>query len=158
MVRLEDRVCIIPIGPWCWLGNQSGTDDFDPSQSERESRATNGPPREQTTEWTARIEMRQSELLKTTNHSRASCFIRSRTISRPHRLKKTSSMQSKRRGLHLTTSWDKRKIYFLLTFNPRNKFLTLNIQDFCWLVAIHFSVGPLGKFEAKSRPCWCYLS
>ena len=124
MVRLEDRVCIIPIGPWCWLGNQSGTDDFDPSQSERESRATNGPPREQTTECTARIEMRQSELLKTTNHSRASCFIRSRTISRPHRLKKTSSMQSKRRGLHLTTSWDKRKIYLLLTFNPRNKFLT----------------------------------
>ena len=37
---------------------------------------------------------------KTTNHSRASCFIRSRMTSRPHRLKKTSSMQSKRRDLH----------------------------------------------------------
>ena len=33
----EDRVCIIPIGPWCWLGNQSGTGDFDPSRSESES-------------------------------------------------------------------------------------------------------------------------
>ena len=32
---------------------------------------------------------------KTTNHSRASCFIRSRMTSRPHHLKKTSSMQSK---------------------------------------------------------------
>ena len=37
---------------------------------------------------------------KTTNHSRASCFIRSRMTSRPHRLKKT--MQSKRRDLHHT--------------------------------------------------------
>ena len=39
---------------------------------------------------------------KTTNHSRASCFIRSRMTSWPHRLKKTSSMQSKRRNLHHT--------------------------------------------------------
>ena len=39
---------------------------------------------------------------KTTIHSRASCFIRSRITSRPHRLKKTSSMQSKRRDLHHT--------------------------------------------------------
>ena len=39
---------------------------------------------------------------KTTSHSRASCFIRSRMTSRPHRLKKTSSMQSKRRDLHHT--------------------------------------------------------
>ena len=31
--------------------------------------------------------------LGSSNHSRASCFIRSRMISRPHRLKKTSSMQ-----------------------------------------------------------------
>ena len=37
---------------------------------------------------------------KTTNHSRASCFIRSRMTSRPHRLKKT--MQSKRRDPHHT--------------------------------------------------------
>ena len=36
----------------------------------------------------------------TTNHSRASCFIRSRMTSQPHRLNKTSSMQSKRRDLH----------------------------------------------------------
>ena len=27
----------IPIGPWCWLGNQSGAGDFDPSRSEGES-------------------------------------------------------------------------------------------------------------------------
>ena len=52
---------------------------------------------------TARSEMHQSEQLKkTANHSRASCFIRSRMTSRPHRLKKTSSMQSKRRDLHHT--------------------------------------------------------
>ena len=31
---------------------------------------------------------------KTTNHSRTSCLIRSRMTSRPHHLKKTSSMQS----------------------------------------------------------------
>ena len=35
-------------------------------------------------------------------HVRASCFIRSRMTSRPHHLKKTSSMQSKRRDLHHT--------------------------------------------------------
>ena len=39
---------------------------------------------------------------KSKNHSRASYFIRSRMTSRPHRLKKTSSMQSKRRDLHHT--------------------------------------------------------
>ena len=39
---------------------------------------------------------------KTTNHSRASCLITSRMTSRPHRLKRTSSMQSKRRDLHHT--------------------------------------------------------
>ena len=39
---------------------------------------------------------------KTTDHSRASCIIGSRMTSRPHRLKKTISMQSKRRDLHHT--------------------------------------------------------
>ena len=39
---------------------------------------------------------------KTTNHSRGSCFITSRMTSGPHRLKKTSNMQSKRRDLHHT--------------------------------------------------------
>ena len=39
---------------------------------------------------------------KTTNHNRASCFIRSSMTSRPHRLKKTSSMRSKNRNLHHT--------------------------------------------------------
>ena len=43
-----------------------------------------------------------SAVEKTTNHNRASCFIRSRMTSRPHCLKKTSSMQSKRRNLHHT--------------------------------------------------------
>ena len=57
--------------------------------------------------WSARIEMRQRSCWKTTNHSRASCFIRSRMTSRPHRLKKTSSMQPKRRDLHHT--WLHRK-------------------------------------------------
>ena len=39
---------------------------------------------------------------KPANQSRASCFKRSRMTSRPHRLKKTNSMQSKRRDLHQT--------------------------------------------------------
>ena len=39
---------------------------------------------------------------KTANQSRASCFIRSRMTSRPYRLKKTNSMQSKHRDLHQT--------------------------------------------------------
>ena len=59
---------------------------------------------------------------KTTNHSRASCFIRSRMTSWPHRLKKTSSMQSKRRDLHHT--WLHRetneKRTFLLLFTTMN--------------------------------------
>ena len=62
-----------------------------------------GPPREQITEWNSKdrnAPIRAVE--KTTNHSRASCFKRSRMTSRPHRLKKTSSMQSKRRDLHHT--------------------------------------------------------
>ena len=49
---------------------------------------------------------------KPTNHSTASCFIRSPMTSRPHRLKKTSSMQSKRRDLHHT--WLHREINIFL--------------------------------------------
>ena len=44
----------------------------------------------------------QSCWKKKTYHSRASCFIRSHMTSPPHRLKQTSSMQSKRRDLHHT--------------------------------------------------------
>ena len=55
-------------------------------------------------------------------HSRASCFIRSRMTSQPHRLKKTSSMQSKRRDLHHT--WlhceTNEKLTFLLLFTTMN--------------------------------------
>ena len=42
----------------------------------------------------------KSKKKKPANQSRASCFIRSLMTSRPHRLKKTNSMQSKRRDLH----------------------------------------------------------
>ena len=45
----------------------------------------------------------------TTNHSRASCFMRWRMTSRPHRLKKTSNMQSKRSYLHHTWLHRERK-------------------------------------------------
>ena len=65
---------------------------------------------------------------KTTNHSRASCFIRSRMTSRPHRLKKTSSMQSKRRDLHHT--WLHRETNGKLSFycySPR------------WLTTVFFT-------------------
>ena len=45
------------------------------------------------------------------NHSRASCFIRWRMISRPHRLKKTSTqyvVETLQSTSQVTTSWDKR--------------------------------------------------
>ena len=48
------------------------------------------------------LECTSQSCWKTTNHSRASCFIRSHMTSQPHCLKKTSSMQSKRCDLHHT--------------------------------------------------------
>ena len=48
--------------------------------------------------WCCSGEVRAVE--KSTNHSRASCFIRLHMTSRPHRLKKTKNMQSKHRDLH----------------------------------------------------------
>ena len=68
---------------------------------------------------------------------RASCFIRSSMTSRPHRLKKTSSMQSKRRDLHHT--WLHRETYEKLSFycySPR------------WITTT-FSTGR--KLEIKGR-------
>ena len=59
-----------------------------------------------------------------TNHSKASCFIRSRMTSRPHRLKKTSSMQSKRRDLHHT--WLHRETNEKLSFLKHNIFTPWN--------------------------------
>ena len=47
-------------------------------------------------------ETHQSQLWKPTDHSEASCFIRTPETSRPHRLTKTSSMQSKRRDSYHT--------------------------------------------------------
>ena len=50
---------------------------------------------------TSRIETRHSRLKKNpTNHGGASCFIRRSETSRPHRLMKTSSVQSKRHESH----------------------------------------------------------
>ena len=51
---------------------------------------------------------------KTTNHSRASCFIRSRMTSQPHCLKKTSGVQLKRCNLHYT--WLHCETYEKLSF------------------------------------------
>ena len=48
--------------------------------------------------WCCSGEVRAVE--KSTNHSRASCFIRLHMTSRPHRLKKNKNMQSKHRDLH----------------------------------------------------------
>ena len=56
---------------------------------------------------------------KTTNHSRALCM-----TSRPHRLKKTSSMQSKRRDLHHT--WLHRETNEKLSFLKHNIFTPWN--------------------------------
>ena len=64
---------------------------------------TTGEPWEQITEWNSKDRNAPTRAVeKTTDHSRASCFIGSRMTSRPRRLKKTSSMQSKRRDLHHT--------------------------------------------------------
>ena len=46
----------------------------------------------------------REQLKKTANHSRASCFIRSRMTSRPHRLKKTSSI-SRNVAIYITRDY-----------------------------------------------------
>ena len=70
---------------------------------------------------------------KITYHSRASCLIRLRMTSRPHRLKKTSSMQSKRRDLHHT--WLLRKtIAKNLAFIVKSCFLLLWSPIKAWVV------------------------
>ena len=63
---------------------------------QRTAEGTNHWGKQQGSKWT------NQSCWKTTYHSRASCLIRSRMTSRPHRLKKTSSMQPKRRDLHHT--------------------------------------------------------
>ena len=70
---------------------------------------------------------------KTTYHSRASCLIRLRMTSRPHRLQKTSSMQSKRRDLHHT--WLHRKTNAKnLAFIVKSCFLLLWSPIKAWVV------------------------
>ena len=79
---------------------------------------------------------------KTTNHSKASCFIRSRMTSRPHRLKKTSSMQSKRRDLHHT--WLPREINEKLSFHCYSpRWITTTFSTKSWMVYTQ------NKFQAK---------
>ena len=89
---------------------------------------------------------------KTTSHSRASCFIRSRMTSRPYRLKKTSSVQSKRRDLHHTTSWDKRKNLAFIEFYY---FFLLNgvegSSSLDWRVHAHFWQIPSIKISFKKN-------
>ena len=79
---------------------------------------------------------------KTTNHSRGSCFITSRMTSRPHRLKKTSSMQSKRRNLHHTRlhreTSEKLSFY---CYSPR--WITTTFSTKSWMVYTQ------NKFQAK---------
>ena len=92
---------------------------------------------------------------KTTNHSRASCFIRSRMTSRPYRLKKTSSVQSKRRDLHHTTSWDKRKnlsfieFYYFFLLNEVEGSSSLDWRDHA-----HFWQIPSIKISFKKTCSW----
>ena len=75
---------------------------------------------------------------KTTNHSRASCFIRSRMTSRPHRLKKTSSMQSKRRDFtsHVTTRETNEKLSFYC-YSPR-WITTTFFTKIKWVFVVYF--------------------
>ena len=70
---------------------------------------------------------------KTTNHSRASCFRRSRMTSWPHRLKKTSSMQLKRCNLHHT--WLHRET------NKKLSFLLLKYTEVYFMVSMAFLVA-----------------
>ena len=70
---------------------------------------------------------------KTTNHSRASCFITSRMTSQPHGLKKTSSMQSKRCDLHHT--WLHRET------NEKLSFLLLKYTEVYFMVSMAFLVA-----------------
>ena len=93
-----------------------------------------GPPREQISGWNSKDrKCTHQSCWKTSNHSRASCFIRLRMTSRPHRLKKTSSVQSKRHDLRYT--WLHRetneKTYLLLlptTTNNHNLFYEMKIS------------------------------
>ena len=82
---------------------------------------------------------------KTTNHSRASCFIRSCMTSQvPHRLKKTSSMQLKHRNLYYMWLHCETKN---LTFIPKgitaNKVWKNNLLQFA---LGHF---PMLEFDCK---------
>ena len=85
---------------------------------------------------------------KTTNHSRASCAIRSRMTSRPHRLNKTSSIQSKRRDLHYT--WLHRetneKTYLLLFFT------TMNNHNLFFEIKKNYSKGKKIKLKECTKP------
>ena len=70
---------------------------------------------------------------KTTNHSRASCFITSCMTSQPHGLKKTSSMQSKRCDLHHT--WLHHET------NEKLSFLLLKYTEVYFMVSMAFLVA-----------------
>ena len=86
-----------------------------------------GPPKEQHTE-TARIEMHQSQLLKTNQ----SLLKRWRVTSRPHRLMKTSSTQSKRRDHkwpHRETNKNTLLLLYFTTMNNSNLFTIIIIVN-----------------------------
>ena len=80
---------------------------------------------------------------KTSNHSRASCFIRLHMTSQPHHLKKTSSMQSKRCDLHYT--WPHRETNIKLSFycySPQPQPFFIKVKIDCATCAVHqFSLG-----------------
>ena len=80
---------------------------------------------------------------------RASCFIRSRMTSRPHCLRKTSSMQSKRHDLHHT--WLHRETNEKLSFycySPRWITTTFSTK----LMYPCFGACSLRKFSSSFRP------
>ena len=86
-------------------------------------------------------------------HIRASCFIRSRMTSWPHRLKKTSSMQSKRRDLHHT--WLHRETNQKLSFycySPR--WITTTFSKKSPTVLSEPKFGPPQSKIPGSAPVW----
>ena len=107
---------------------------------------------------------------KTTNHSRASCFIRSRTTSWPHHLKRISSMQSKRRnlrhtGLHRETNeklsfycYSPRWITTTFSTNIKNIFIAIiTTPRYLWIFSPNSSLWAVDVSVVRFYS-WYFLS
>ena len=76
-------------------------DAYDQETQQQQNHMTEGPPREQCSE-TPRIEMHQSQLLKTNQLQQSILLKWQHKTSRPHRLMETSSINMVPRDLSLS--------------------------------------------------------